>query len=63
MDTTAAASPQEGSFARSTRLAKPQENYVAGILLLLVVVFLWTASNFVTQVSLTHMFDVRGWKC
>jgi hypothetical protein len=62
MDTVAAASPQEGSFTRSTRLARPRENYLVGILLLLVVVFLWTASNFVTQVNLT-MSNVGEWQC
>jgi solute carrier family 35 protein F5 len=62
MDTLDATPSQDGSFIRPTSPARQHHgvtNYVVGILLLLVVVFLWTASNFVTQVRMTIPLEVR----
>jgi solute carrier family 35, member F5 len=44
-----AATDTQGSA--SSRAIRARRNYLVGIGLLLIVVFLWTASNFVTQVS------------
>lgn len=50
MDPLPAQSPAIGKSHTSHKIAR--RNYAVGICLLLLVVFLWTTSNFVTQVRL-----------
>lgn len=45
--------------ASTTGLTRDRRDYLVGICILLVVVFLWTASNFVTQVR-TVLFQSQG---
>ena len=62
MDTSDAGTlSQDGSYTRSSSPARLNgADYVVGILLLLVVVFLWTASNFVTQVRTSFFWTFVG---
>ena len=46
------ASPAAGKAPVGGKSALARRDYLVGIGLLLIVVFLWTASNFVTQVSI-----------
>lgn len=56
MDSLPAESPVIGKPHVSHKLAR--RNYAIGICLLLLVVFLWTTSNFVTQVRLYITIDL-----
>jgi hypothetical protein len=53
----ASARTRSSSVARAR--AESKKVYFSGILILFVVVFLWTASNFVTQVR--HLLPVLTW--
>ncbi|KAF8225073.1 hypothetical protein L208DRAFT_1409149 [Tricholoma matsutake] len=60
MDTLDATSSSDRSFPSSSSPATRQlrgASYVSGILLLLIVVFLWTASNFITQALFQEGYD------
>jgi solute carrier family 35 protein F5 len=57
MDSLPAESPVIGKSHVSHKLAR--RDYAIGICLLLLVVFLWTASNFVTQVRLDHHWSLQ----
>jgi hypothetical protein len=52
MDSLPAQPPPTGKLPMSRKLAR--RDYAVGVCLLLLVVFLWTASNFVTEVRLEY---------
>lgn len=45
------------STATATAIPRTNESFLTGVLLLLLVVFLWTGSNFLTQFQLTKGYD------
>ncbi|KAI0094984.1 hypothetical protein BDY19DRAFT_915760 [Irpex rosettiformis] len=49
------------SLSRAAARKESQKDYITGICLLLVVVFLWTASNFITQDLFDDGFDAPFW--
>ena len=60
MDSLSVQPSATGKFPTSHKPALSRRDYVVGICLLLLVVFLWTTSNFVTQVRLeSHHWSVQ----